>query len=122
MIKIQTDINKKRLIITFPEELDIRDAEESVNYLVNEANKLGFGLDVITDFSKLKNVDNRSKKLLRSAMSYLVRRKVKRVIRVVGGAKAMLLKVIDFTQGFKGYKVEYVPTLEDAEKKLDSEL
>lgn len=119
MVTIKANRDKQRLYITFSGTINTKEAEGSLLQLVEEINKLNSGFDVITDFRGLKKVVNKSREVLRNSMDYLSMRKVRRVIRVVGGAKAMLMKFADFTQGFKGYKATYVPTLEEAERKLD---
>lgn len=118
MIKFEADTEKNRLYITLSGKVDEKEAEDSMLFVVKEVHKLKPGFDVITDFSGLESADNNTRKALRGAMDYLSLHGVGRVVRIVGGAKAMLLKFADFTRGFKGYKVMYVPTMEDAEKKL----
>jgi hypothetical protein len=118
MITSKADIEKNRLYIILSGVIDVAEAKKAMLPIVKEAHKLKPKFDVITDFSGLKSADNRTKKILRSIMNYLSLQGVGRVVRIVGGAKAMLLKFADFTRGFKGYKIDYVPTIEDAEKKL----
>lgn len=120
MITVTSDIQKNRLYIILSGDIDVNEAQNSMLYIVKEVNRLKPRFEVITDFSGLKSADNNTRKILTSVMDYLSLHGVGRVVRVVGGAKAMLLKFVDFTRGFRGYKVDYVPTMEDAEKKLKS--
>ena len=120
MIKVTSDIQKNRLYISLSGNIDVNEAQSSMLHIVKEVNHLQPRFAVITDFSGLKSADNNTKKVLRSVMDYLSLHGVGRVVRIVGGARAMLLKFVDFTCGFRGYKVEYVPTMEDAEKKLSN--
>ena len=120
MHDIRPDVEKNRLTLTLKGVFNKREGEQCVTDIVSAVNQLKRGFDVITDISEFEGSDKKSDEFLQGVLKFLVIRGVKRVIRVVGGSREALVKFARVTIQLDKYPVQYVPTMGDAEKILNS--
>ncbi|MBD3345658.1 MAG: hypothetical protein GF401_11410 [Chitinivibrionales bacterium] len=118
---VTADVNKNRLYIVLRYTITKDIAERVADMIVKESIKLKPHFGVITDMTGLKFGHISAGFILKNAMEFLHSRNVGTVVRVVGGSKVGLIQFARLTQGFTGYKPVYVPTMQEAEKKLDNE-
>lgn len=118
MNSARADVKKNRLYITLQGNVDKSEAEMVVGRIVHETGKLHPGFDVITDLTQAKIGHLNASGVFRGAMEFLSARGARRVVRVVGRSKVILAQFMRLSQGFSGYKAEYVGSMEAAEKLL----
>lgn len=110
---------KNRLYILIEGVVDKAAAESLVTSIFQETTRLKPGFDVITDLSKMKIGFPSAALYLRNAMEFLKSRSVRHTVRVVGNSKSALMQFARATNAFRAkYRVSYVTTMEEAEKKL----
>ncbi len=121
MFKVTANTELNRLYISISGHIEMGEAKNIVQAVGRESKLLKTGFDVINDLSNYKFGNPSAGRLLQGAIKYLQARGVNRVIRVVGKSKIALIQFARFTQIFSNYKTIYVPTMEEAEKKLAPE-
>jgi hypothetical protein len=119
MQKIKSDIEKNRLYITITGTLSVEEAEKAKKLIFREIETLKPNFDVINDISKFIRGADEAGPVLKEIMAILISKNVNRVVRVVGTSKTGLLQFANYSIQADSYKLNYVPTLEEAEKLLD---
>jgi hypothetical protein len=121
MIKIKKDTGLNRLYITLTGIISFEAAMEAKQQIETEVEGLKPDFDLINDISKFIHGDDETGKILQEIMYFLIRKKVNRVIRVVGTSKTGLIQFANNSLTVESYKLSYVPTLEEAEKILNQQ-
>ena len=119
MQKIKSDIEKNRLYITITGTLSVEEAEKAKKLIFREIETLKPNFDVINDISKFIRGADEAGPVLKEIMAILINKNVNKVVRVVGTSKTGLLQFANYSIQADSYKLNYVPTLEEAEKLLD---
>ncbi len=115
----QADRVKNRLYVSLRGVVNKDAAEALVSAIFREVQKLSPGFDVVSDISQMKIGYPAASIYLRNAMDFLKARGVRRTVRVVGGSKSALTQFARATNAFNSkYKVYYVGTMAEAERKL----
>ena len=120
MYELIVDAVKNRLTIRIGGTIGKIEGEKIAREMVTVCNQLKRGFDVINDISGYETADKKSEEVFKGVIEFLKVRGVRKVVRVVGGSRAALMKFADVTKTVNNYTVQYVPTMQDAEKLLDS--
>jgi hypothetical protein len=120
MYDIAVNKEKNRLVVILRGTIGKIESEKIAREMVVACNQLKRGFDVINDISAYETADKKSEDVFKNMVEFLKIRGVKNVVRVVGGSKMALMKFADITKKVANYTVRYVPTMEEAEKVLES--
>ena len=115
---VRKDIKKNRLYITLQGFISNSEARNVKSEVIEEIEGLLPGFDVINDLSKLVNAEERSAPVLSEVTSYMLSKKVNRIVRVVGQSKTGLMLFAKFSPENDSLNIKYVPTLKEAEELL----
>lgn len=119
MFQIEINPEKNRLTLTLSGAIDMVQAKRLFFDLVRQIPLLRPQFDVISDMSGYESADMNGAAILRQVIDTLKQKSVRRIIRVVGSSKAALVDFGSNTEPQADYPVQYVPTLEEAERLLD---
>jgi len=120
MYEIKLNKDDNRLTVILQGNIGKIEGEKAGREIVAAVNQLQRGFSVITDISTFETANGKNDDVFRKAMQFMKVRGVGTVIRVVGGSKAGLVKFAQLTKNVRDYSVQYVTTIEAAEKLLKS--
>jgi anti-anti-sigma regulatory factor len=120
MIKIKKDVQKNRLYLSVSGIVSLAEAVKAKEQIEKETEFLQPEFDLINDISKFIHGDDAAGQILKEITISLIQKKVNRVVRVVGTSKAGLIQFANNSLSTDSYKIHYVPTLEEAEKFLNT--
>ncbi|MBN1757093.1 MAG: hypothetical protein JW863_02180 [Chitinispirillaceae bacterium] len=120
MYELIVDTANNRLTVILSGIIGKMESEKIAREMVAACSRLKRGFDVINDISRYEAADKKSEDVFKGVIEFFKIRGVRKVIRVVGGSKAALVKFADVTKTVSNYTVQYVPTMEAAVKLLDS--
>lgn len=118
MYRISADQMLNRLTITLSGKHTKSDTEKVKNEIIRAVDTLNPGFSVITNISNFQSLDLITQPLMTEIANYLLARKCRKIIRVVGASKEGLLTFAQSTRHLKGYNVLHVATMDDALKEL----
>lgn len=107
-----------RLTITLSGKQSKSDIDKVKDEIIRAVNTLSPGFSVITNISNFQSLDLITQPLMTEMANYLISRKCKKIIRVVGSSKEGLLTFAQSTKHIKNYNVMHVATMDDALKEL----
>lgn len=116
--KVTSDISKNRLYIKLSGTIrkkELGAIYTDVRFCVAD---LQPEFDVITDLRACRLGHLSAIPEFKRIVQYLVNKKVRKTIRVVGRTSLILKQVSRITKGITGYKPIYVSTIEEAEERL----
>ncbi len=121
-LKVKNNIKKNRLYFTFsgkPTKEEMGKLYTDVRFNVAD---LKHGFDVISDFSECKLVQLNGINTFIKIMNYLLVNGVGEVVRVINENSLLFTQVRNLSSRIYGYKVNYVSSIDEAEKKLESSI
>lgn len=118
MVKVQKDAEKNRLYVTLTGIISLEAAREAQSLIQAEVEQLKPDFDLVNDISKFIHGDDEAGKILQEIMIFLIKHKVRKIIRVVGTSKTGLIQFANYSLPIEAYRLSYVPTMEEAEKIL----
>ena len=119
MYRIKKDINKNRLYISVSGIISITEAKKIKEELEKEVDELQPKFDLINDISRFIHGQEEAGTILHEIMNSMIKKKVNRIVRVVGDSKEGLIQFANNSLPVDAYQLRYVPTLAEAEKLLD---
>lgn len=121
MYELKLDKPNNRLTVILQGSISKLEGEKVARELVVAVNQLHRGFSVITDISAFETADEKNNEILRNGMQLMKIRGAGKIIRVVGGSRAGLMRFAQLTREVRDYSVQYVTTMEAAIKLLESE-
>ena len=116
---VRKDLKNNRLYITLQGVISSSEAQHVKEKIIEEAEGLLEGFDVINDLSKLVNADETGGAVLKELSMFFVSKKANRIVRVVGQSKTGLMLFAKYTPSTEYIDIKYVPTLKEAEEYLN---
>lgn len=120
MHRVKANIEKNRLIILLGGFITEEEAASIKIEIMVESARLNSGFDIITDITLFRLGLAGSERVFKDILKIVEEKKVNRIVRVVGGAQAGMVQFVNHTGENTQFKVKYVPTMEAAEKELES--
>jgi len=99
-------------------EINKAEALSAVNKLGPAIEQLKPGFVIINDISGFQATNEENFRLLSRLLDAFIEKGVQKIFRVVGPSKHSLMTFASFDKTAAKVPVEYVPTMEEAEKKL----
>lgn len=121
MVKVKADVPKNRLYISMVGVLTLEEAQQAKQAIDATISTLKSGFDVVNDLSKFIRGDDAAGNILKEIIVMLIQKGVNRVVRVVGTSKTGPIQFANNSLQLDQYKINYVPTLEEAETLLNKE-
>lgn len=118
MYKVRADLNHNRLYLTLSGFLSAEETIDIKQDIITEVNKLSPGFDVINDISLFRLGLDETASVLNAVVDFLIEKKVNRVVRVVGSARAGMIQIAQATKKHEKYTPVFVPTIAEAEEYL----
>ena len=119
---VRADRVKNRLYVTFAGFFSDEEARAACTEVLQHAEKLGTGFDVITDITDFQTTTGAGAEVIRNTQVKLGERGVRRVVRVTG---SQVLPNLQLTRTAReagygpGTKAETAATVDDAERLLE---
>lgn len=121
MYVVKADKSRNRLTIVLKGTFNKTEGERCLQETIAAVNRLKRGFDIINDISEFTGSDKKSEEFFQCSCKLMKIRGANHIIRVVGASKEALVKFATVTVHIDNYPVKYVPSMEDAEKFLESQ-
>lgn len=119
MYTIKTDVEKKRVYISFNGFLSYKEAKKCTDETITATSQFKHGYDVITDISQLKPTLPEVTKEIERTQAHFKNSGVRRGVRIVGQSSLTGMQFKRLS-GSIGYESINVASLDEAEKLLDN--
>lgn len=121
MSNVRVDREKNRLYITLKGVVTLQVAKEFKSLLEEELTDIPAGFDVITDLTAVGIGYVCVLPIFKELMGVLADKKVGTVVRVAGKGSMILQQLTNAAAQLGHYKPQYVSTVDEAERLLDSQ-
>jgi hypothetical protein len=121
-LKVKNNIKKNRLYFTFSGTPTREEMGKLYTDVIFNVSDLKHGFDVISDFSECKLVQLNGINTFIKIMNYLLVSGVGEIVRVINKNSLLFTQIRNLSLRIYGYKVNYVSSLDEAERKLESSI